>query len=77
MTASEFFNMGGYAVYVWSSYGLAAVLLTWMFITPIFNRKHIIRELKMKYRQQERQAQAEEAGSEQNGSHSQASPQAE
>jgi len=55
MSASEFFNMGGYAFYVWSSYGIATVLLAWMYISPIFSKKSIIKELRMKYRQQERQ----------------------
>jgi heme exporter protein D len=55
MSASEFFNMGGYAVYVWSSYGIALVLLGWTFISPIFTKKSIIKELRIKYRQQERQ----------------------
>ena len=57
MTASEFFHMGGYAFFVWSSYGMATLLLGWMFISPIFKRKQIIKELRMKYRQQERQQQ--------------------
>jgi len=57
MTASEFFHMGGYAFFVWSSYGIATLLLGWMFISPIFRRKQIIRELRIKYRQQERQQQ--------------------
>ena len=57
MSASEFFNMGGYAFYVWSSYGIATVLLGWVFISPIFTKKSIIKELRMKYRQQERQQQ--------------------
>jgi len=55
MTVSEFFNMGGYAFYVWTSYGISAVLLGWVFISPVFTRKGIIKELRMKYRQQERQ----------------------
>ncbi|VAW68567.1 hypothetical protein MNBD_GAMMA09-3198 [hydrothermal vent metagenome] len=59
MSVSEFFHMGGYAVYVWSSYGVAAVLLGWIFVAPIFNKKNIIKNLKMKYRQQERQADAQ------------------
>ena len=59
MNASEFFNMGGYAVYVWSSYGIAFVLLGWVLISPIFSKKNIIKELKIKYRQQERQTQIE------------------
>jgi len=55
MSASEFFHMGGYAVYVWSSYGLTFVLLGWVFISPIYGRKNIIKALKIKYRQQARQ----------------------
>jgi heme exporter protein D len=27
MSASEFFRMGGYAFYVWTSYGLALIVL--------------------------------------------------
>lgn len=57
MTASEFFHMGGYAFFVWSSYGMATLLLGWMFVSPIFKRRQIIKELRMKYRQQERQQQ--------------------
>ncbi len=57
MSVSEFFHMGGYAVYVWSSYGFALVLLGWTFISPIYTKKSIIKELKIKYRQQERQQQ--------------------
>ena len=57
MSPSEFFHMGGYAVYVWSSYGLTFLVLGWILISPIFTRKNIIKELKIKYRQQERQAQ--------------------
>ena len=57
MSVSEFFHMGGYAVYVWSSYGLAALLLVWAFFSPMLSRKNIIKELRTKYRQQERQQQ--------------------
>ena len=55
MTISEFLDMGGYAFYVWTSYGISTALLVWVFISPIFNKKNIIKELRMKYRQQERQ----------------------
>jgi len=57
MSASEFFNMGGYAFFVWSSYGISSIVLAWIFISPIFNKKNIIKELRIKYRQQERQRQ--------------------
>ncbi len=59
MTVSEFFHMGGYAAYVWSSYGLATVVLAWVFLSPIFSRRTIIKELRMKYRQQARQQEHE------------------
>jgi len=64
MSASEFFNMGGYAFFVWSSYGISTVVLAWIFISPIFSKKNIIKELRIKYRQQERQQQ-DRANSEQ------------
>ena len=57
MTLEEFFNMGGYAVYVWSSYGLSLVVMLFVFIKPITDRKQILKTLRMKYRQQEKQNQ--------------------
>lgn len=57
MTLEEFFHMGGYAVYVWSSYGLAFIVLLAIFISPMMNRKRILKDLRMKYRQQARQKQ--------------------
>ena len=64
MSISEFLDMGGYAFYVWSSYGLATVLLVWTFFSPIFSKKSIIKELRMKYRQQERQQEERAPGAE-------------
>ena len=58
MSVSEFFHMGGYALYVWSSYGLALVLLVAVFIQPLLERKTLCRELKTRYRQQNLQQQA-------------------
>ncbi len=34
MNWNDFFNMGGYAFYVWTSWGLTAVILLWQFIQP-------------------------------------------
>jgi heme exporter protein D len=36
MSVAEFFDMGGYALYVWSSFGVTAVL---MVIEPLLLRK--------------------------------------
>ncbi len=54
MTLSEFFHMGGYAFYVWMSYGLALVVLLAIFFGPMIAKKQILKELRMKYRQQEK-----------------------
>ena len=46
MNWSEFFNMGGYAVFVWSSYGLTFAVLLWNVISPILRKKKIIAQVK-------------------------------
>lgn len=50
MNWSEFFNMGGYAFYVWSSYGLMALVLILNIVLPLRDRatvhKRITRQLK-------------------------------
>lgn len=37
MSVAEFFDMGGYALYVWGSFGVSALL---MVIEPIMLRSH-------------------------------------
>ena len=46
MNWAEFFNMGGYATYVWSSYGVTFVVLLWNVIAPLMRRKKIIAQVK-------------------------------
>ncbi|VAW99606.1 Cytochrome c-type biogenesis protein CcmD, interacts with CcmCE [hydrothermal vent metagenome] len=52
MSLNEFLNMGGYAAYVWSSYGITAVVLIWQVIGPIIQRKQIIKKLARKLKRQ-------------------------
>ncbi len=42
---SEFFAMGGYGSYVWSSYGLGLVVLALNFSVPFIRERKIIRKL--------------------------------
>ena len=42
MNLNEFFHMGGYAFYVWTSYGLALVVLLINVILPLRQRKKIL-----------------------------------
>ena len=59
-----FFHMGGYAFYVWTSYGIALFVLLLIFVMPMLARKQIIKDLRMKYRQQDRQQQERSAPNE-------------
>lgn len=45
---SEFFAMGGYAFYVWTSYGLTFLLLLIGVIKPLLANKQILRGLLLK-----------------------------
>jgi heme exporter protein D len=43
--SSEFLSMGGYAVYVWGSFGAAALVLIWNVLSPLLQRKAVLRRL--------------------------------
>ncbi|MEY3807402.1 MAG: heme exporter protein CcmD [Pseudomonadota bacterium] len=44
----EFFAMGGYAFYVWTSYGLTLIVLLANIIMPVLQRKQFLRSLVLK-----------------------------
>lgn len=46
MNWTEFFTMGGYGQYVWSSYGLAALILILNLYLPLRRRKTVRRLLR-------------------------------
>ena len=46
MNWSEFFHMGGYATFVWASYGLTLVVFVANIISPILQRKKVISRIK-------------------------------
>ncbi len=41
----DFFSMGSYGIYVWSSYAIAAVVLLLNYLIPVFKSRQIIRRL--------------------------------
>lgn len=43
---SEFFHMGGYATFVWSSYGLALLMVVVNIVSPLIERKRVIARVK-------------------------------
>lgn len=50
MNWHEFFNMGGYAFYVWMSYGLTFVVLLANVISPVIWERQLLREIGRKLR---------------------------
>jgi len=43
---SEFFHMGGYATFVWTSYGLTLVMVVANIVSPLIERKRVISRIK-------------------------------
>jgi len=54
MSLSEFFNMGGYAVFVWSSYGLAFVVLLINWLLPYQQHKQNLKKLTRQFKADKR-----------------------
>lgn len=50
MDWSEFFAMGSYGAYVWSAYGLAAVVLIVNVVLPLRQRRTLPQQLRSYYR---------------------------
>ena len=46
MNWSEFFNMGGYAFYVWTSYALTLIVIVANIVSPMLQRKRTIARIK-------------------------------
>jgi heme exporter protein D len=44
---AEFFSMGGYAFYVWTSYLVVLVLFVWHFFAPVSRLRRLMRELSL------------------------------
>ena len=42
---SEFLHMGGYAAFVWSSFGLTALILIYNAIQPMLRHKQVKRQV--------------------------------
>ena len=51
---SEFFHMGGYAFFVWLSYGLATVVLIANIIAPMRRKKMLMRTINRNLRREKR-----------------------
>jgi heme exporter protein D len=48
MSIQEFFAMGGYGFYVWTSYGLTLIVLLANIVIPVVQRKQFFRQQALK-----------------------------
>lgn len=46
MNWSEFFHMGGYAFYVWTSYLLTFIIVIANIVSPVIQRRKVIARIK-------------------------------
>lgn len=54
MSLESFLYMGGYAVYVWPSYALTAVVLIANIILPVLQRKQLLRQISLRQKREKR-----------------------
>lgn len=52
MSLQEFLAMGGYAFYVWTSYGICLVVLITNVVIPVIQRKQFLRQQALKQKRQ-------------------------
>ena len=52
---SEFFAMGGYAFFVWTSYGIALLVIVLNIVMPMLHRKKVINRVKRAIRREQLQ----------------------
>ncbi len=42
---NQYFEMGGYAFYVWSSVGLALIVFAWNVVAPALRRRSLLQQM--------------------------------
>ncbi len=52
----EFFAMGGYAFYVWMSYGIALIVLIFNLVSPVMQRRRLLANIARRRRREKRAA---------------------
>lgn len=49
---ADFLAMGGHGLYVWSTYGLCAALMTWTAVLPLLARRRYLNDLARRRRRE-------------------------
>lgn len=51
---TEFLHMGGYGAYVWSSFGLSAVILLVAYVLPVLHERNILNGIRKRASKEEK-----------------------
>jgi heme exporter protein D len=54
MNWEQFFSMGGYALYVWTSYGLMAAVLLINLVLPLRRKSEVLKGIARRLKQERR-----------------------
>jgi heme exporter protein D len=54
MTWQIFLEMGGYAFYVWTAYGITLLVLVANILWPVLQRKQLLRQLILRQKREQR-----------------------
>jgi heme exporter protein D len=57
---AEFINMGGYAFYVWLSYGVSVALIIYLIFASIRRNKTVLEQIAMRQKREQRLRQTAE-----------------
>ncbi len=55
---NDFFVMGGYGAYVWSSFAIFFIVLIIDFIAPLLRRRRVLAELRGRIKRQQKRPEA-------------------
>lgn len=51
---SDFIHMNGHGAFVWSCYGVTAVIIAQNFIAPVLKRKKVIKDIERQLRREQK-----------------------
>ena len=64
---AEFLNMGGYAFYVWLSYGVSAALIVYLLFASVRRNKTVLEQIAIRQKREQKLRQAAELNMQEQG----------
>lgn len=58
---ADFLHMAGHGPYVWAAYGIGFVVLGWLALRPVLERRQVLRQIAREQRRQQQRGQSAQA----------------